>query len=187
METMASIAAASIIISIVAETTKSSIQDFLTCFLWHSLRFFLRKRTCNSDGLFPFCSFRFHNKGMHRNVHRRASLQEIIIFCLVLGGSFLVFLHLALHTLEKLCWNDIGDFVWNKNISVNILTNIAEVIQKMLNAVVCKRISASIFHPLLIEPIADSRHRRALIISLENIQNKLLGYRVNLKILFLHQ
>ena len=53
----------------------------------------------------------------------------------------------------------------------------------MLNAVIGQGISTGIFHTLFVEPIADFRHCRALVIAFESVQDKRRGYGVNLKML----
>ena len=109
--------------------------------------------------------------------------EEIIVFGLVTGRSFPIFLHLLLHPVEQILRNDGRDTARRDRIPKTVLTDITPVLQKELNAVEGHLVSAGVSYAMFVEIIADLLHGRAVIISFICFQNVRRCHRVDLEML----
>ena len=88
------------------------------------------------------------------------------------GWGFFIFGKFLLHPFKKVFGNDGRDAIRHYNVPINILPDIAPVVQKMLYTVVVKGQTAVVFHSMLIQPITNLRHGSTLIVTLEGFQHK---------------
>ena len=99
------------------------------------------------------------------------------------GRGFFVLCHLFLHTIKQIFGNNGRDTIRDNDLSVAVLTNVSSVVQHVLDTVIGHFLSAGILDAFFIEPVANLRHSRTFVISLERFKDKGRSQRIDLEIL----
>ena len=86
--------------------------------------------------------------------------------------GFFVLCHLLLDTLKQVKRYNSGDSIGNNNFSVNVLSDVAAIIQKVLNAVIGHRLTSGVGYAVFVEVITDFRHRCTIGIFLKSGKNE---------------
>ena len=98
--------------------------------------------------------------------------EQIIVLCLSTGRGFLVFQHLFLYIVEKLCGHNGGNRIGNQDVPVLQLADISAVAQHVLDDIESHWPTALILDALFIEPIPNLPHRLSVIVPLESFSYK---------------
>ena len=107
--------------------------------------------------------------------------QQIIVLCLSSGRSFLVFQHLLLHIVEKFHGDDRRNRIGNQDVTVFQLSDIAAVIQHMLDGIEGHRSAALVFDVLFVQPVPDLPHGLTIVIPLKRFRYERRSQRVDFK------
>ena len=98
--------------------------------------------------------------------------EQIVVLCLSTGRGFLVFQHLFLYIIEKLCGHDRWNRIGNQDVPVLQLADISAVAQHVLDDIESHWPTALILDALFIEPIPNLPHRLSVIVPLESFSYK---------------
>ena len=109
--------------------------------------------------------------------------QQIIILGLVAGRGFLVLCQFLLHPVKEVSGDNGGNTVRHHNIPVGIFSDIAAIVQKVLDAVIGHFLASCVLYALLIEPVPDLGHGGPLVVTLKCLPDKGCGKRVKLEAL----
>ena len=107
--------------------------------------------------------------------------QQVVILCLSTGRSFLVFQHLLLHIVEKFHGDDRRNRIGNQDVTVFQLSDIAAVIQHMLDGIEGHRSAALVFDVLFVQPVPDLPHGLTIVIPLKRFRYERRSQRVDFK------
>ena len=107
--------------------------------------------------------------------------EQVVILCLSTGRGFLVFQHLFLYIVEKLCGHNGGNRIGNQNITIFQLPDVAAIVQHMLNGVEGHQPATLVLDALFVQPIPNFPHGLAIVVPLEGFCYKRCGERVNFK------
>ena len=103
------------------------------------------------------------------------------ILCLSTGRGFLVFQHLFLYIVEKLCGHNGGNRIGNQNITIFQLPDVAAIVQHMLNGVEGHQPATLVLDALFVQPIPNFPHGLAIVVPLEGFCHKGSSQRVDFK------
>jgi len=107
--------------------------------------------------------------------------QKVIILCLSPGRGFLVFQHLLLHIVEKLCGHNGGNRIGNQSITIFQLPDVAAIVQHMLNGVEGHQPATLVLDALFVQPIPNFPHGLTIVVPLEGFCHKGSSQRVDFK------
>ena len=107
--------------------------------------------------------------------------QQVIILCLSPRRGFLVFQHLFLYIVEKLCGHNGGNRIGNQNITIFQLPDVAAIVQHMLNGVEGHQPATLVLDALFVQPIPNFPHGLAIVVPLEGFCHKGSSQRVDFK------
>ena len=107
--------------------------------------------------------------------------EQIFLLGLVAGGCFSVLRQLLLHPVKEFLRDDGGDTVRDDDFPVDILPDVAAVVQKMLDAVIGQLAPLRISDALPVEPVPYLRHGGPLVVPLKRLPDKGGGKGVGLE------
>ena len=107
--------------------------------------------------------------------------EQVVVLCLSTGRGFLVFQHLFLYIVEKIHRHDGWDSIWNQDVTVFQLADIAAVAQHMLDDVEGHRPTTLILDALFVQPVPNLPHGLSVIVPLEGFCYKGSSERVDFK------
>ena len=107
--------------------------------------------------------------------------EQVVILCLSTGRGFLVFQHLFLYIVEKLCRHNGGNRIGNQNITIFQLPDVAAIVQHMLNGVEGHQPATLVLDALFVQPIPNFPHGLAIVVPLEGFCHKGSSQRVDFK------
>ena len=107
--------------------------------------------------------------------------QQVIVLCLSSGRGFLIFQHLFLYIVEKLCGHNGGNRIGNQNITIFQLPDVAAIVQHMLNGVEGHQPAALVLDALFVQPIPNFPHGLTIVVPLEGFCHKGSSQRVDFK------
>ena len=107
--------------------------------------------------------------------------EQGVILCLSTGRGFLVFQHLFLYIVEKLCGHNGENRIGNQNITIFQLPDVAAIVQHMLNGVEGHQPATLVLDALFVQPIPNFPHGLAIVVPLEGFCHKGSSQRVDFK------
>ena len=107
--------------------------------------------------------------------------EQVVVLCLSTGRGFLIFQHLFLYIVEKLCGHNGGNRIGNQNITIFQLPDVAAIVQHMLNGVEGHQPAALVLDALFVQPIPNFPHGLAIVVPLEGFCHKGSSQQVDFK------
>ena len=109
--------------------------------------------------------------------------QQIIVLGLVAGRCLFVFCQLFLYPVKDVLGDDGWNTIRHHDVPIGVLSDIAAVVQKVLNAVIGHLLASCVLHTLLVKPVTDGCHGGSLVVTLECLPDKGSSKRVKLEVL----
>ena len=81
--------------------------------------------------------------------------EQVVILCLSTGRGFLVFQHLFLYIVEKLCGHNGGNRIWHDHVPEFQFSDVPPILEHVFDTVISKRTAHRIFDTIFIQPNAS--------------------------------